>query len=284
MNPGTIKAAEPRPSHTRCMSARPCPSFPGLSLFTATEPLMSSPWFLGNDIVDLADPRHRGKVRERRFLDRVFTPKEQRDIGSSSEPDRALWIRWAGKEAAFKTVSKSLGNPPTFVHTNFQVTILEPDRLSSNGGTPTTPPMSRFGQVAHGGVFYPLRIEVAGSALHAVTWAPSSDGLVPPFRWSSERIGDVVGNWRKTLRPRFSDDEWECVSHRPSALARIRARRSIAEALGLDEADVEIRCRDGSPGRRIFVVFHQGKALPVDLTLSHHGGLLAWAFLSSPAG
>jgi hypothetical protein len=244
---------------------------------------MPSPWHLGNDIVDLADPRHRGKVREQRFLDRVFTPKEQAEIGSSPDPDSALWLRWAAKEAAFKTVSKSLGTPPTFVHSTFQVTVVEPDRLSSNGGNAFTPPMTRFGQVGHGGTFYPLRIEVVGAALHAVTWAPSASGMVPPFRWSSERIGNAEVDWKNTLKPLFSDHEWACVSHRPSALARLAARRSISETLGEHEADLEIRCKHGAPGRRIPVVFRRGEELHIDLTLSHHGSLLAWAFLNSPA-
>ena len=81
-------------------------------------------WHLGNDIVDLADPRHEGKAGDRRFLQRVFSEEEQKDIQSSENPDRALWIRWAGKEAAFKTISKSLGIPPTFVHSLFQVTVI----------------------------------------------------------------------------------------------------------------------------------------------------------------
>jgi hypothetical protein len=243
---------------------------------------MPSPWHLGNDIVDLADPRHRGKTREQRFLDRVFTPREQADIDSSPDSDSALWLRWAGKEAAYKTVSKSLGTPPIFVHSSFQVTVVEPDRLSSNGGDAFTPPMTRFGQVGYGGVYYPLRIEVVGPALHAVTWVPSSSGMVPPFQWRSDRIGDVVGDWKGALRPWFSDEEWACVTHRASALARIAARRSIADTLGEDEKDLEIRCRDGAPGRRIPIVFRRGKELPVDLTLSHHGCLLAWAFLNSP--
>ena len=34
-----------------------------------------------------------------------------------------------------------------------------------------------------------------------------------------------------------------------------------------------------NPGRRIPKVFLRGKEIPADLTLSHHGRLLAWAFL-----
>lgn len=244
---------------------------------------MPSPWYLGNDIVDLADPRHRGKAREKRFLDRVFTPTEQADIGAALDPDAALWLRWAAKEAAFKTVSKSLGAAPTFVHSRFQVTVVEPDRLSSNGGDALAPPMTRFGQVRHGETFFPLRIEVVGSALHAVTWKPSPSGTVPPFRWNSEKIEATPENWREVLRPGFSPREWACVSHKASALARLAARRSIAETLGKDEGDLEIRCGEGTPGRRIPTVFMRGEELHVDLTLSHHGSLLAWAFLHSLA-
>ena len=236
-------------------------------------------WHLGNDIVDLADPRHSGKAGDERFLQRVFSVEEQRDICSSEDPDRALWIRWAGKEAAFKTISKSQGIPPTFIHSLFQVTVFGSagPRVGHEGAP--DPPVTRFGQVRHGGILLPLRIEVAGSALHAVTWAPSPTEDVPPFSWGATKITGKDDIWRERLRPGFSSVEWDCISHQPSALARLAARHSLAATLGVDERDLEIGCGPGNPGRRIPRVLMKGQEIPVDLTLSHHGRLLAWAFL-----
>lgn len=57
------------------------------------------------------------------------------------------------------------------------------------------------------------------------------------------------------------------------------ARQALAAAIGVAERDLEIGCGPGKPGRRIPNVLLRGKDLPVDLTLSHHGRLVAWAFL-----
>ena len=88
--------------------------------------------------------------------------------------------------------------------------------------------------------------------------------------------------WKESLKLHFSQLEWECVSHRHSALARLAARSALASSLQVDESELEIGCGPGKPGRRIPLVFLRGKEVPVDLTLSHHGRLLAWAYLVPP--
>ena len=242
-------------------------------------PAMLRPWHLGNDIVDLTDPRHSGKAREHRFLRRVYSHKEQDEIRSSKNPDLALWIRWAAKESAFKTVSKALGAPPTFSHPAFEVSVFDPDAPIDQAGENADPPMTRFGEVHYESMVLPLRIEVHGAALHAVTWAPRGPDEVPCFSWGSSLIEEMGPSWRSVLRRHFSLREWSCVSHQPSALARLAARRSLSVTLGVQEQDLEIGCGAGAPGRRIPKVFLKGKELPADLSLSHHGRLLAWAFL-----
>jgi hypothetical protein len=242
-------------------------------------------WNLGNDIVDLADPRHGGKAGDGRFLQRVFSQGEQDEILSSPDPERALWIRWAGKEAAFKTVSKALGSPPTFVHSSFQVSLLplEPGAGEDEGGAPL-PPMTRFGEVHYKGDRVPLRIEVADGTLHAITWFFPAGVRVPPFSWGFKRISGEDPSWRESLRPGFSPAEWRCVTHRPSALVRLAVRESLASALDVQEERLQVGCGPGAPGRRIPRVFLDGKEVSVDLSLSHHGELVAWAFVPQSQG
>jgi hypothetical protein len=235
---------------------------------------MSQPWHLGNDIVDLADPRHGGKAGDARFLERVFSHDEREAILSSADPDRALWARWAGKEAAFKTVSKALGRPPTFNHPRFQV-VLEESPTSTEADLPST----RFGLVLYEGLELPLRVEISGTTLHAVSWSPHPPGATPPFSWGFRSVEGEEAGWKEGLRPRFTSREWDCISHHPSALARLAARESVATSLGVEERALEVACHPGHPGRRIPRVFLAGREIPVDLTLSHHGRLLAWAFL-----
>jgi hypothetical protein len=246
---------------------------------------MPNRWHLGNDIVDLSDPRHTGKARDDRFLQRVFSHKEREDIHAAESQDRALWNRWAGKEAAFKTISKSLGVPPTFIHPDFQVTIFGPagprGPAAEAGAVPDSP-VTRFGQVRYGDFRLPLRIESVGTALHAVTWIPDPGHDMPPFIWGSQKAPGPKAGWKEELEPRFSQQEWGCVSHRHSALARLAARRAIASSMSVEEDVLEIRCGPGKPGRRIPQVFLRGEEVSVDLTLSHHGQLLAWAYLVPP--
>ena len=52
-------------------------------------------------------PENRNRSRDRRFLHRAFTPDEQALIGRMSKaPDAVLWALWAGKEGAYKAVSR----------------------------------------------------------------------------------------------------------------------------------------------------------------------------------
>lgn len=246
---------------------------------------MTRSWHLGNDIVDLADLRHQGKATDQRFLRRVFTVGERGTIRSSSQPDRTLWMLWAGKEAAFKTLSKSLGTPPVFNHRSFRVSLLE-DTAEVPESSRSAPSESRLptsecllGKVQHESESFPLRIEVAGSSLHALTWASHPHGAAPEHVWGLAELGDWEEGWRARYEPHFSAQEWLCVSHRASALARLSARKALASSLDVPEEELEIRCDPGAPGRRIPRTLLRGEELGVDLTLSHHGRLLAWAFV-----
>ena len=242
-------------------------------------PIMPRSWHLGNDIVDLTDPRHRGKAGDERFLQRVFSQEEREDIRTSHNPDRALWIRWAAKEAAFKTVSKALGSAPIFNHPSFKTTVFGRQKALPDGASPPDNPVSRFGQVEYENFLLPLRIEVVGATLHAVTWTPDPGMTSPHSSGAQRRRWGQRQEWKELLEARFSAREWDCVSHRASALARLAARRSLAASLGVEETAIEIGCGPGKPGRRIPKVVLEGEEASVDLTLSHHGKLLAWAYL-----
>lgn len=99
---------------------------------------MRVPILVGNDVVDLSDPRCRGRAQDERFVDRVCAAPEGQAVRSSRDPDLALWILWAGKEAAFKVVTKVLGRPPVFEHARFVVAVAE-------DGVGLSDPRSRLG-------------------------------------------------------------------------------------------------------------------------------------------
>jgi len=236
---------------------------------------MFGSWHLGNDLVDLSDPRHMGKAADERFLRRVFSEEEQEVIRTASQPDRTLWLHWAGKEAAFKTISKLQGQPPIFHHGLFRVRLPFLNRTQ-----PSSVAATLFGEVEYQGTVLPLRVEASGGILHALTWSPGTRIQPPSFSWGYRPIEGNSRGWQASLRDRFTDREWRCVSHHASALARLAAKEALAVALGVEPNSLEIGCGEGMPGRRIPQVFLEGVEADMDLSLSHHGRLLAWAFLN----
>ena len=71
---------------------------------------------IGNDIVDLS--KIITKWNRPRFLDKVFTDKEQHIISISENPNQTVWLLWSMKEAAYKIYVQQFGkrvfNPKKF--------------------------------------------------------------------------------------------------------------------------------------------------------------------------
>ena len=80
---------------------------------------------LGNDIVNLTAPRAENKYLNHKFLNRVFTNKEQDIIESfnnHNDKSKIFWAIWAAKEASFKACQKQ--KPELiFAHRKFEITF-----------------------------------------------------------------------------------------------------------------------------------------------------------------
>lgn len=232
---------------------------------------------LGNDAVDLDDPRCQGKASNDRFLARVFSPEEVLAIRSSDDPELTVWLFWAGKEAAFKSVTKDIGKPPVFQHNLFQVSF--PD------GSPT-------GEARYGNHRIHLTARVSPPHIHVVSWKAAPDEPSPRVQWEEETNQRAVERFGleqgarsdEILEALFSPREWSCIPHPTSAVTRLAARHSLARALDVDEERLEIACRSGVPGRRVPLVLMDGQPTDSDLSLSHHRTLLAWAFTAPRGG
>ncbi len=57
---------------------------------------------IGNDIVDIAEAKQKSNWQRPRFLEKLFTLKEQQIIQISEAPFLMLWRLWSMKEAAYK--------------------------------------------------------------------------------------------------------------------------------------------------------------------------------------
>lgn len=219
---------------------------------------------MGIDVVDLGDPRCRGKASDRRFVRRVLAPAEATALERAADPDRELWRFWAAKEAAFKVVSKLVGEPPPFVHAAFEVT--------------------EDGRVRWRDREVPVRLQQGGEALVALAWEPPGEEGAASWEAVLARELDPdpdLGLEELVLR-HLQAAERPPVHSRPSALVRMGARRALSRALGVEEARLSVVCPGGPAGRTPPVVHLDGAPAAADVSLSHHGRYLAWAVRPAP--
>jgi phosphopantetheinyl transferase (holo-ACP synthase) len=234
---------------------------------------------VGNDVVDLEDPRTEGRATDDRFLGRVFDPDEQAAILRATDVDLELWCRWAAKEAGYKVVSKLLGEPPPFVHHTFKVQWATSDEGADAGAV-------REGFVSHQGLEARVSVHPCPGGVHAV--GPGAPGGVPEGVALQPRVAlldDPDAPWageQEELETRLTEAEREAVYSRQSAAVRLGARADLARALDVEERRLEIVCAPGPSGRRPPMVLLDGEQAPADVSLSHDGRWLAWVLWVRP--
>jgi phosphopantetheinyl transferase (holo-ACP synthase) len=228
---------------------------------------------VGNDVVDLEEPRARGKSDSPAFLRRVFSPYEAEWIAEgrdSEDRDRRLWTLWAGKETAFKVLTKVLGAPPVFIHREF---VCHP----AAGGT-------GWGHVHWQGRSIGLTLQDSGDRLHMLGWASPSPPHAELLARARIQLVDRAhptgtgpdDDWQGFLDLHFSPREADPIHSVPSALVRLAARRDAAEALGADESRIELICGEGPKGRTPPRLLLDGDPIQLDVSLSHHGRYIGW--------
>jgi phosphopantetheinyl transferase (holo-ACP synthase) len=228
--------------------------------------------FVGNDVVDLTNPRTEGRALDDRFVGRVFDADEQEAIRAAGFSDLELWSRWAAKEAGFKAISKALGAPPPFVHRSFKVQWSEASEREE--GVVRAGTVRYFEHVAR------VTVESRPGAVHAVSHVAAdagSDVHVEPRVAMIDTPGSRWAGALPELRLAFSEREADAVYSRESAAVRIGARGDLAARLGVTETRVEIVCAPGPTSQRPPRVLLDGRDAPADVSLSHDGRWIAWA-------
>ena len=201
---------------------------------------------VGNDVVDLRDRESDPVTLGARFDQRVFCDAERLQLAASPEPERERWRLWAAKEAAYKLARKL--EPAT---------VFSPSRFVVEW-TGRRDPRERTGVVHHAGRDLDLRLREEADYVHAVT-RPSCAGTKLP----------LTGLRRLTK----SELEQDGVST-PSIAARRLCIEVLSAELGLEARELEVR-RHG----RVPHLYWRGHPLPgADLSLSHHGSYVAFAF------
>jgi phosphopantetheinyl transferase (holo-ACP synthase) len=232
---------------------------------------------VGNDVVDLAQPRTLGRSTDERFLARVLAPAEADAVRQAEDPDLELWCRWAAKEAGYKVVSKVIGAPPPFVHRTFVPAWTD----ASGTGMDS---IVRRGLVRYAGREVSVTVAHIGTKLHAVALG-AREGRAP--RSPSPRVVSCVRSldepgapWagsRENLERLLTPREADAVYSLASAAVRVGARGELARLMDVDEARLEIVCGPGPKSQRPPRVLLDGGDVEADVSLSHDGRWIAWA-------
>jgi phosphopantetheinyl transferase (holo-ACP synthase) len=200
---------------------------------------------IGNDVVDLRDADARPDALNRRFDARVFSSAERLALDRNSDPTRHRWRLWSAKEASYK-VARKLDASASFSPVRFEVEL---DRDAR-------------GRVRYRGHCFAVRVLEREGGVHALARpesAPEAELLHALLRLSH---GDGSG------------------APRPDELSRAVRRLAcehLAPRLGVAPGDLEIRKHD-----RIPQLWLGGEPLSADLSLSHHGELVAFACALRP--
>ncbi len=209
----------------------------------------------GNDIVDLKSPEALRKGDNKPFVARVLTALEEEALRACGLSDRVLWLLWAAKEAAYKVVSKTRRDLP-FIPRLFQV---------------------RFPGLQ-------LR-DLSRSSMEGIVESPG--GVVAVKAWATDDYVHVVGAASRTVLEQVVAGEskpWgktgETALAEESKMARRFALAALAKALETEPSALEIRRFPTSKGLGPPVVYHENKPAAVDLSLSHHGRYVSYAFIT----
>lgn len=193
---------------------------------------------VGNDIVDLRDPETGTGATHPRFDSRVFTDEERAEIEAAPLPVRLRWSLWAAKESAYKVARQLGGEVDVAFHPRrFATRFLDVDRV----------------EVFHRAAGrFDVWLDEATDWIHAVA---------APLGSLREKPASVV---------ELLDEAQRAVAVGPGRAVRELARRAVAPLLSLDPTDLRIVMEGGIPRLR-----WGSRKVPVALSLSHHGRLVA---------
>lgn len=211
---------------------------------------------LGNDVVDLRDPDSDARTHPHRFDERVFSPAEQRLIRRRPEASQLRWRLWAAKEAAFKAARRRDGT-----------TVFSPPRFEVELSTEDEGRVTHRRE-GHAPQHFDLRWWHADGAVHAVASAEGVLTSADPTalihglrRLRPDQVGDAV----------TTGGEWGA-----SLAVRELAREQLGAVFDVPSDALEIR-KQG----RVPVLWLDDRPVAADLSLSHHGEWIAFAYLAS---
>jgi phosphopantetheine--protein transferase-like protein len=201
--------------------------------------------YVGNDVVDLKEPANAGKSRDPRFLKKILTDAEIEFIKNAERPQAALWSLWACKEAAYKVKNKSFPDI-AFIPRRWQVVFnkLQSDYSDSEVIIPEK-----------GSVYIRLFSNI--QYVHCV--GADSFAVLDQLIWSVEVLPE-----EKEISP--------------SLFLRDRLGEKLANNLSLNFHDIKIRRTKINGELQQPCVYVDGKETDINISLSHDGRFVAYAY------
>jgi hypothetical protein len=204
---------------------------------------------VGNDVVDLRDPDADASTLHPRFDLRAFAECERSSLAAHADAPRERWAMWAAKEAAYKLARRLDGT-----------VVFSPPRFVVSWDSVDAQRCERRGRVRHPAGPFDVLLREGDDHVHAIALLPGTDPA-----------GLVAGIDRPDLRVTYAGPEG------PGRSARALARAAVGRSLGLPLEALEVRKRG-----RVPELWLRGEPTAGDLSLSHHGALVAFAYLASP--
>ena len=193
---------------------------------------------VGNDVVDLHDSESRPEAIHNRFDTRVFTSDEREALRASASAHELRWTLWAAKESAYK-VAKKLDLAVRFLPRDFVVRWIAEGRAV----------------VMHETGPFDVRLHRTDEWVSAVATVKAANAP------STQRLLSA------------GIERLEVPGADPSRAVKELVCAALALRMNLPPGQVLIAADRGIP-----VASWRHRRLPVDLSLSHHGRFVAWAW------
>ena len=221
---------------------------------------------IGNDIVYMKDADNLNRSGQKRFLDKIFTPSEQRLISKSDLPDYMIWALWSIKESAYKVLNKFTG---VRLYSPLSYEIQLNSVLLKNKLKETSSGMIKCEQISDV-EFLESSVSVSEFKLFAKTLitsnfiysnASSALSLLHRAKWSIEETDET--------KP-----------EQQSYATRELVKKQIAENKGIELSQITIST-EGTKGQMgpPFVYINNKQNNKINLSLTHDGPYLAYSYL-----
>lgn len=216
------------------------------------------------------------KSMDSRFLKKILTDDEIEIVNLAQNSDTALWSFWACKEAAYKVIKKS-HNEDSFMPRRWTVKIkLQSTKHPASSGTESNDRLiNSILQYSQPQTSYRKGLVSIPGRDDVYVGLFSHPSYVHCVGADSLSTLDYL-SWGIDILPHREDGQ----NDNPSLFVRQCLVRSLAGFLHLSSSEIKIRRMKKGAVLQPPSVYIGGKRAAIDVSLSHDGRFIAYAFIS----